>query len=260
MVRGGWHQGEGVRLHVPQDGATRIAVVIGNDARVVVLEEMLGRATHAALCIADAHAHVDYVTLQSGNGPCRVTQFGSVGNEALLSWRAMLFGSDVELSLQSRVHGERGTSSVDWAFYGRTTDRQRLDCRNMFAGRDGAGEVLMKGVAEEKAHASCRGMIDIELGGNGTNTYLTQNVLMLDPTAKIDAIPGLEIKTNDVKASHSATVARVTPEDLFTFAARGIDAREARSMFIRGFLGEIAQRLPAGRAQAEAMITEKESR
>jgi Fe-S cluster assembly scaffold protein SufB len=86
-------------------------------------------------------------------------------------------------------------------------------------------------------------MIEISPGGGGTDTYLTEDVLMLDRTAKVDAIPGLEIKTNDVKASHSATVTRVTPEDLFYFSARGIPEHEARAMYIQGFLSDLAQKI-----------------
>ena len=33
-------------------------------------------------------------------------------------------------------------------------------------------------------------MIEIGEKGAGTHTYLSQHVLMLDPTAKVDAIPG----------------------------------------------------------------------
>jgi Fe-S cluster assembly scaffold protein SufB len=101
----------------------------------------------------------------------------------------------------------------------------------------------MKGVAEHTAHVFCDGMIEIGLQGGGTDTYLTENVLMLDGTAKVDAIPGLEIKTNDVKASHSATVSKVTPEDLFYFATRGIDETEARQMYIQGFLGDLTAKI-----------------
>ena len=76
---------------------------------------------------------------------------------------------------------------------------------------------------------------------------------MLDPTSKVDAIPALEIKTNDVKASHSATIARVTEEDLFYFGARGIAPAEARRMFVLGFLGDITQRITSDE-EREAII------
>ena len=115
----------------------------------------------------------------------------------------------------------------------------------------------MKGVAEEKGHVQCDGMIEIGNGGTGTDTYLTQDVLMLDKTAKVDAIPGLEIKTNDVRASHSATVSRVTDENLFYFAARGIIEKEARRMFVEGFLGEMVERIGDRAVREETLASVK---
>lgn len=155
-----------------------------------------------------------------------------------------LGGNDVAQDLVSTVEGADAESSVDWMFYARHAETQRLSARNVFNAPGGKGEILMKGVAQESAHAAADGLIEIGLKGGGTDTYLTQDVLMLDATAKVDAVPGLEIKTNDVKASHSATVSRVTAEDLFYFAARGIPREEAKEMYILGFLGQITARIP----------------
>jgi Fe-S cluster assembly protein SufB/Fe-S cluster assembly protein SufD len=111
----------------------------------------------------------------------------------------------------------------------------------------------MRGVAEGKAFAVAKGMIEIGINGGGTNTYLTQNVLMLDSTSKVDAVPALEIKTNDVKASHSATVSRLTAEDLFYFGSRSIDPVTARAMYVQGFLGDITQRILNHKMRTEVM-------
>lgn len=142
----------------------------------------------------------------------------------------------IEHKAESFVVGHDATSDIDWVFYAHKKDQYTLTANNFFDAKNGGGEITMQGVAENTAHALCNGLINIGLDGQGTDTYLTESVLMLDPTAKVDAIPGLEIKTNDVKASHSATVSRVTAEDLYYFAARGIPMEEARQMFILGFL------------------------
>jgi Fe-S cluster assembly scaffold protein SufB len=125
----------------------------------------------------------------------------------------------------------------------RGKERQELSVHNVFGAPHGGGEITLKGVAEDAAFATVNGMIEITERGKGTDTYLTEDVLMLDPTAKIDAVPGLEIRTNDVKASHSATVSRVTAEDLFYFRSRGIDAATARDMYVDGFLGDLLARI-----------------
>ena len=155
---------------------------------------------------------------------------------ARVQWFTLLFGGSATYTFHSSCRGAAARSDVVCVFAARNKDCQELSITNNFEATDGQGEVLMKGIAEESAHVSCRGMIAIGPHAHGTNTYLTQDVLMLDTTAKIDAVPGLEIKTNDVKASHSATVSRVSPEDLFYFASRGIGKQEARAMYIEGFL------------------------
>lgn len=160
---------------------------------------------------------------------------------------------------ESRVTGDGGVSSIDWIAYAKGSERQELSVRNIFDASRGGGEVTMRAVAEGNATAAVKGMIDIGPRGGGTHTYLTQQVLMLDPASTVDASPALEIKTNDVKASHSASVVRVTPDDLYYFAARGIDPVEARGLLVQGFLGEMAMRMEDDgvRAAVSAAIAEK---
>lgn len=201
---------------------------------------------------AEAQCTILTVNAAGDMSTVSITQHGVVESGGKLQWQNVtLGGKDVTHNLVSRCTGDHAESAVDWMFYAKGSEKQLLTVRNVFDGRDGSGEILMRGVAEEKGHAVAKGMIEIGLKGGGTNTYLTQEVLMLDPTAKVDAVPGLEIKTNDVKASHSATVTRLTPEDLFYFASRGIPKKEARAMYVQGFLGAITERITDEKARGE---------
>lgn len=201
--------------------------------------------------ILEDEAVLNVLCLQSvpADAAVRIRQRTKVGSGAKLTLQNVsLGGNDVTHDLVSGIEGNDASSSVDWMFYVTGKERQKLSARNVFGGRNGAGEILMKGVAQDTAHVAANGLIEIGLKGGGTNTYLTQDVLMLDSSAKVDAVPGLEIKTNDVKASHSATVSRVTAEDLFYFAARGIPQEDAKKMYVLGFLGDMT-----GRIQNDAM-------
>lgn len=211
--------------------------------------------------VVEPEAQCTIITINNASGSSiNVTQKGTIHDGGKLLWQNITLGSAaVTHNLLSRVVGAHGESAIDWMFYARAAEKQQLTVRNIFEGREGSGEILMRGVAEEKGHAVAKGMIEIGLGGGGTNTYLTQEVLMLDSTAKVDAVPGLEIKTNDVKASHSATVTRLTPEDLFYFASRGVPKAEARAMYIQGFLGSVTDRIADEKVREEiaTLIAEK---
>lgn len=172
-----------------------------------------------------------------------IEQESVLADEAQVHWCNLTLASgEVRHTLTSHVRGNRAKSTIDWAFYGKNSDRYVFSARNIFEAREGSGEVTIRGVAGEKAHVLGCGAIDIHPGGSGTDTHLTEDVLVLDPTAKVDIIPALEIRTNDVKASHSATVSRVTPEELFYFGARGIIESDARRMYIDGFLKSVYER------------------
>lgn len=214
----------GVRLAAPivldDAGRLRLDVHIGKDASAIVV-----------------------LVIPPGGKPVVTAQQSTVAAGGAIHWQMIVLGGNVEQSIVSRLAGRGARSTIDVAFYATQSDRQRISAQNLFQAADGGGQITIKGVAEHKAHVVCNGMIDIGLQGRGTDTFLREEVLMLDPTARVDAVPGLEIKTNDVKASHSATVSRMNREDLFYFASRGIPEAQARRMFVRGFLDEIVNRI-----------------
>ncbi len=218
-----------------------ISITVGPRARVTFFDTSSSKH-HRVHVIVLQESTVRYISLSTGS----VRQMtSSVQEGGSIHWHCITLGVTEEPhSLSSTLSGRNAKSDIDWIFRVRGDQRQMIAVRNIFDAENGGGEITIKGVAEGKAYASCDGMIEITEQGTGTDTYLTENVLMLDPTAKIDAIPGLEIRTNDVKASHSATVSRVTPEDLFYFQSRGMGQETARAMYVEGFLGELLERVP----------------
>ncbi|MBI3336832.1 SufD family Fe-S cluster assembly protein [Candidatus Peregrinibacteria bacterium] len=231
------------------DAASHFVITAEEGANATVaffLESVASTLEHRVEVIVKENAKLMILTVQDATRESAVTikQESKISAGGEIRWQNVsIGGKTVEHDLRSEAIGQGALSQVDWVFYTKDHERQQLSARNVFSAKDGGGEITLKGVAEEYAAAKCNGMIEIGLKGGGTDTYLTEEVLMLDPTAKVDAIPGLEIKTNDVKASHSATVARVTPEDLFYFAARGIAPRDARHMYVRGFLGDLVAKI-----------------
>ena len=166
-----------------------------------------------------------------------------IGKDATLHLFLMTLGDESDCSVTSTCVGRNATSTIDWVFFAHGKEKQKLSARNVFNAEGGAGEITMKGVAQDTAFTKVDGMIEIGEKGNKTETYLTESVLMLDPTARVEAVPGLEIRTNDVKASHSATIAKISPEDLFYMKSRGLPEEDARALLIEGFLGELTERI-----------------
>ena len=238
FVPKGFQSAEAINLH-PKNPRTHLLVVVEDGASVQVNESLDERcAYHAVEVFLGEGASLDFLSTQNSLGSrIEIAQRSRIEKDARMHWRNIANGcKGIAHDLVSEVVGEGGESSVDWIFYAKGKDKHSLSATNVFNSSHGSGKITIKGVAEGKSHVQCNGMINIGEGGSGTDTYLTEDILMLDATAKVDAVPGLEIKTNDVKASHSATVSKVSEEDIFYFASRGIAKEEARRMYIEGFL------------------------
>src|SRR2546422_1025116 len=121
------------------------------------------------------------------------------------------------------------------------------------------GHVLARGVLRDTARTIFKGMIRIEEGAKNSNSYLAEHAMILSKKARADAIPGLEIFTNEVKATHSGSVSQVDEEQIFYLMSRGLTHSEAQRMVILGFLHPAVKRIPlrSVRAVIQFLIDEK---
>lgn len=107
------------------------------------------------------------------------------------------------------------------------------------------GNILVKGLLQERAQFHSNAMLDIVPEAQRTDTFLAEHILVLSKDAKANVIPSLEIRANDVKASHAVSVSQIDHEQVFYLRTRGLDEREARKMIVQGFLGSALDTLSA---------------
>lgn len=96
----------------------------------------------------------------------------------------------------------------------------------------------LKGVGRDKAKVSFTGRIIIDPDCGNSNSFLTERILLLSDEAKAEAIPDLEILTDDVKCSHAASISRIPETQLFYLMSRGISKSEAEELIVEGFLSK----------------------
>lgn len=104
------------------------------------------------------------------------------------------------------------------------------NCKNTY------GRMIMRRVGYDSSRSQIRGMLRVAPGANGTDTYLSDKALLLSADSRAESIPGLEIKANDVKASHGATVGQISPDELFYLRSRGLPELQATQLLVRAFL------------------------
>ncbi|MEO1831923.1 MAG: SufD family Fe-S cluster assembly protein, partial [Akkermansiaceae bacterium] len=114
---------------------------------------------------------------------------------------------------------------------------QHHGARNTFS------DLLFKNTLFGKATTIFSGLIFVDEGAHGTDAYQTCRNLMMTDECEAHSMPGLEINADDVKCSHGSTSSRVSDEEIFCLMARGITAKDARSLVAQGFSIEAIERL-----------------
>ncbi|MFE3453589.1 Fe-S cluster assembly protein SufD [Nonomuraea sp. NPDC059194] len=96
----------------------------------------------------------------------------------------------------------------------------------------------------EDAHGVWIGDVIIRVEAEGTDTYELNRNLILTDGARADSVPNLEILTGEVAgAGHASASGRLDDEHIFYLQARGIPYDEARRLVIRGFLGQLVEKI-----------------
>ncbi|HMI82018.1 MAG TPA: SufD family Fe-S cluster assembly protein, partial [Solirubrobacterales bacterium] len=107
-------------------------------------------------------------------------------------------------------------------------------------------DLAFRGILAGRSSAVWRGMIKVDPGAQKTDAFQECRNLLLSKRAHVDAIPGLEILANDVRCIHAAAIAQIDKDQLFYLTSRGLDAADAKSLIIEGFLESLVERLAEG--------------
>ena len=111
-----------------------------------------------------------------------------------------------------------------------------------------------------KARGVFNGQIEVQKGALECESAQRSKTLLLG-SGSVHSIPRLIIRTDEVKASHGASVSSVSPEQLHYLQSRGIPRAEAEEMIVRGFTEVVVERFPteALQARAEKLLGSKQA-
>jgi len=113
---------------------------------------------------------------------------------------------------------------------------KRWDIEIIHAAPNTSSKTDIKGVVDGSAQAFINGTIRVLPAAKGTEAFLEERILLVSENAKAEAIPNLEIETDEVHCSHAATVGKIDDEEIFYLQSRGIKLPQAKNMIAEGFL------------------------
>ncbi|MBC3192513.1 Fe-S cluster assembly protein SufD [Pseudonocardia sp. C8] len=252
--------GEGVsaagHLHIRTTPHTQATVVVehrGHGALADNTEVVLGDGSRLTLVVteewADDAVHVG-------------AEHYRIGRDATLRATAVQLGGDL-VRVSSTVHYAGPGGDAELLGLGFADAGQHLEQRLLVdhAVPNCTSNVLYKNALQsdsrESAHVVWIGDVLIRAAAENTQTFEFNRNLVLTEHARADSVPNLEIETGEIAgAGHASATGRFDDEQLFYLRSRGIPEEQARRLVVRGFFGEILNKitLPDLKARLDAAV------
>lgn len=214
--------------------------------------------------VVDDSARLSVVTIHDLDDDA--TQVSSehvhLGRDSVFRHLAVTLGGDLVRVNTTITYGDRGGDAELLGLYF-ADEGQHLEHRMLVdhAVANCRSNVTYKGALQGKsAHTVWIGDVLIQAAAEATETFELNRNLVLTEGARADSVPNLEIETGEIEgAGHASATGRFDDEQLFYLQARGIPEDQARRLVVRGFFGEILQKItvPELRERLEAAIEEE---
>jgi len=169
-----------------------------------------------------------------------------LGRDAKITWIVSTFGGKLTKNhIDSVCEGEgseakaMGLYFLDGAQHLDVGVLLKLNNPHTFA------DSLYKGALKNKSRSIFQGLIKIEKEAQYVNAFLENKNLLLTKGARADSIPVLEIRADEVKASHGATVGRIDENQMYYLMSRGLSREQAQRIIVAGFFEDVIRHIGA---------------
>jgi len=192
------------------------------------------------------NAVVTYVTLSTGRRERLLhnTHF-VLENGAKLTYVAWYAASPyVRVRTDVVLRGEGGEANLYWGGFPKNGSRYDYMAYVEHLGRSTKGFALERGLVGSQSRMLLKGLMTIRHSAVNADSHLSQHALLLTRDSFANAIPGLEIETNELKAKHSASVSQPDEDQLFYLMSRGLTREESIMEVAGGYLNPLAVNIP----------------
>ncbi len=212
---------------------------------------------HAAVVeiIVEKDADVKYSTVQNwypgdeqGRGGILnlVTKRGICrGSGAHLSWTQVETGSAITWKYPSTIlRGDN--SSSEFYSVAVTNNYQQADTgtKMIHIGRNTRSRIVSKGISAGNSQNSYRGLVRIAPGAQNARNYSQCDSLLIGNRCGAHTFPLIRSANPSAVVEHEATTSKISGEQLFYCAQRGISQEDAVGLIVGGYAREVLSRLP----------------
>lgn len=205
--------------------------------------------SHVLEVAAKPNSRVTVITSnQFKKGPTHFSMArAKVQNDASVDWILTDVGDGYTVGVVESILVGTGSQSTTKAL-GIGYGRQHLDLTTSMVheAKYTNSDIVMHGAVRQRANSLYRSCTRVVMGASGSGSEQTDRMIMLDGTARADAIPMLLIDEYDVtRCGHAASVGRIDETQIYYLMSRGISRADATKMIIWGHLEPTVESIPS---------------
>jgi len=204
---------------------------------------------HAAVVevVVKENAKVRYTTVQNWYKTVYnlVTKRAIVERDGAMEWIDCNLGSRITMKYPccilkgERAHGEMLSIAV--AGEGQQQD---AGAKMIHLAPNTTSKITSKSISRSGGRSSYRGRVMIGPKATGARSKVVCDALIMDPESRSDTYPDNQVLNGQSTVEHEAYVSRIGEEQIMYLMSRGLTAKEAEAMIIRGFIEPVIQELP----------------
>ncbi len=212
---------------------------------------------HAAIVeiIVNDDAEVKYSTVQNwypgdaeGKGGVYnlVTKRGLLrGKNSKLSWTQVETGSAITWKYPSCIL-KGDNSQAEFYSVAVTNNYQQADTgtKMVHLGRNTRSTIISKGISAGHSQNSYRGLVKVGKNADRARNYSSCDSLLLSSTSGAHTFPYIDTHNNTAVVEHEATTSKISEEQMFYCASRGIDPETAAGLIVNGYAKNVLDKLP----------------
>ncbi len=238
-----------VKLEIEPCQFCSINIVCEEGSSLVVLEKNFLKNNYNSVVLnilGEKNSKISFIAFQnqSRDGVLFCKRVANLKEGADIVWNLVEIGGGTNiLSLVSNLKGDGASARNNTLMLSNLEQQTDLSTTAAHNAGNTKSEILVKCALADKSKAVLRGLIKINKGAKFSSGNQKLDCILLSGDAKVNTIPNLEIKTDQVSCRHSAGTSEIDEEKLFYLESRGISREKAMAHILRGFFEPILKQI-----------------
>ncbi len=124
---------------------------------------------------------------------------------------------------------------VNILFLGKGKMKKEFNVRVIHEAPETKSLVRFRSALFDACELTAFGNITIKKKARDARAFLEMRSLLMSENARARLDPTLDIFENEVKASHAASIGRISEKDIFYLESRGLKKKEAEEIFLKEY-------------------------